>query len=290
MNISPHAIVRPEDAITENPAIHADGLSISRMLGPEQGAMHLAAATSLLDAGGSVPGHEHPFEESFFVLSGRVVVTIGDVSYELGEGDFGFAPLGVPHAWSNPFSESAEWLRVRAPAPRTDGRTVSSRPVDGFTTAASGPTVDANAPNQRYVGHFDDSQVPPPGPIAMPGYRGYGINNVSIRMLVDEFIGAEHHTLFIVQFEPAEVFSAKEHFHPYEELYYFTHGAADGIVGGEPCRVEAGDLVFAGVNATHGFTNAGDVPVRWIEAQSPKPTPRHGTLFVHDWPADPSVD
>jgi mannose-6-phosphate isomerase-like protein (cupin superfamily) len=283
MNISPHAIVRPEDAIAEVPTIPADGLTVSRMLGPEQGAMHLAAATSVLAPGGTIGGHEHPFEESFFVLSGRVVVTIADVSYELAEGDFGFAPLAVPHAWSNPFAEPVEWLRVRAPAPRTDGRTVASRPVAGFGHATSGPVVDAKAPNQRYVGHFDDTQVPPPGPIAMPGYRGYSIDNVSIRMMVDEFLGAEHHTLFIVQFEPADVFSAKEHFHPYEELYYFTHGAADGLVGGEARKVGAGDLVFAGVNATHGFTNSGDVPVRWIEAQAPKPTPRHGTLFVHDW-------
>jgi mannose-6-phosphate isomerase-like protein (cupin superfamily) len=289
MNISPHAVVRPEAATTEKPEIPVEGLGVSRILGPDQGAMHLAAATCRLDPGGSIPGHEHPFEESFFILSGRVVVTIADVSYELGEGDFGFAPLGVPHGWANPFSESAGWLRVRAPAPRTDGRTISSRLVDGFMPAASGPTVSATAPHQRWVGHFDDSQVPPPGPIAMPGYRGYGINDVSIRMMVDEFIGAEHHTLFIVQFEPADAFSAKEHFHPYEELYYFTHGAANGLVGGEACEVGAGDLVFAGVNATHGFTNAGNVPVRWVEAQAPKPTPRHGTMFVHDWPAEPSA-
>ena len=284
--ISPHAIVRAGDAEEDSPAVDANGLTVSKLLGPEQGAAHLAAATSRLEAGGTVPGHEHPFEESFFVLEGRVVVTIADVAYDLGEGDFGYVPLGVPHAWSNPFEAPAEWFRVRAPVPRIDGRTVSSRLVEGFVPARSGPPVDPRAPHQRYVGHFDDSQIPPPGPIAMPGYRGYGINNVSIRMMVDEFLGAEHHTLFIVQFEPSDAFSAKEHFHPYEELYYFTDGAADGIVGGEPCRVEAGDLVFAGVNATHGFTNAGDVPVRWIEAQAPKPTSRHGTLFVHDWAAD----
>ena len=286
MPIEPHAIVRAGDNTPETCEIGAEGLTVSRMLGPEQGAMHLAAATSRLDAGGRVPGHEHPFEESFFMLSGRAVVTIADVSFEVGEGDFGFAPLGVPHAWSNPFGEAARWLRVRAPVPRTDGRTSSSRIVAGFDAATTGPTVDPRAPHQRFVGHFDDSQVAPPGPIVMPGYRGYGIDNVSIRMMVDEFIGAEHHTLFIVQFEPAEVFSAKEHFHPFEELYYFTHGAADGIVGGEPCRVEAGDNVFARVNANHGITNAGDVPVRWIEAQAPNPTPRHGTHFVHDWPAE----
>ena len=64
------------EAVPETPAIDAEGLVVSRILGHEQGANHLAAATSRLGAGGTIPGHEHPFEESFFVLEGRVVVTI----------------------------------------------------------------------------------------------------------------------------------------------------------------------------------------------------------------------
>lgn len=119
----------------------------------------------------------------------------------------------------------------------------------------------------------------------MPGYHGYNIRNVSVRMMVDELLGAQHHTLFIVEFIPSTVegMSAKEHFHPFEETYYFTAGAAEGRVGGEPCSVRAGDLVFAGVNTSHGFTNQGDVPVRWIEAQAPKPPPSSGTIFESDW-------
>ena len=88
MPIEPHAIVRANDTTSETCGIGAEGLTVSRMLGPEQGAMHLSAATSRLEPGGRVPGHEHPFEESFFMLSGRAVVAIADVSYELGEGDF----------------------------------------------------------------------------------------------------------------------------------------------------------------------------------------------------------
>ncbi len=47
--------------------------------------------------------------------------------------------------------------------------------------------------------------------------------------------------------------------------------------------MEAGDLVFAGVNTSHGFTNDGAVPVRWIEAQAPIPPSMHGTIFEADW-------
>lgn len=152
--ISPHAIVRHGDGVPEAPAIASDGLTVSRILGSEQGATHLAAAISRLEARGRVAGHEHPFEESFFVLEGRVVVTIADVAYDLGEGDFGYVPLGVPHAWSNPFQQPAGWLRVRAPVPRADGRTVASRLVEGFIPARTGAAVEPHAPHQRYVGHF----------------------------------------------------------------------------------------------------------------------------------------
>lgn len=282
-SVSPFAVIRAGDTVSAPPSGESTGLSIEEILGPWHGAAHLAAAHSTLAPSGMVLGHAHPFEESFFVLDGRAVVTIADTSYEVAAGDFGFAPFSTPHAWANPFGEPAKWLRVRAPIPRVDGRTVATRPVPGFLPSSSAPRVDPFAPDQRYVGHFSDQLVTAPGPIAMPGYRGYGINDVSIRMMVDEFIGAEHHTLFVVQFAPSQHFSAKEHFHPYEELYYFTHGTADGLIGGESHRIGAGDLVFAGVNAAHGFTNAGDVPVRWIEAQAPKPPPRNGTAFIDDW-------
>lgn len=122
----------------------------------------------------------------------------------------------------------------------------------------------------------------------MPGYQGYNIRNVSIRMMVDELLGARQHTLFIVQFEPSTVttgMSAKEHYHPFEEIYAFTHGSADGLLAGEPITASAGDVVFAGVNTSHGFTNNGDVPMRWIEAQAPMPPSMHGTLFEEDWRA-----
>ena len=45
----------------------------------------------------------------------------------------------------------------------------------------------------------------------------------------------------------------------------------------------AGDLVFMGVGASHGFTNTGSVPVRWIEAQAPIPPASDGFFFHEDW-------
>lgn len=276
-------LLRPDDASVDAVDEHTEGLTVALRLGPQHGADFLEVAEVELAPGGSVTGRRQPFEESFFLLEGEALVTIADRSYHLRAGDFGVVPLGYPSAWSNSFDAPARWLRTRAPRPRRDGRVPTYRLHPGTPVPGRGERVEVDSPHQPFVGHFDDHQVPPPGPLAMPGYHGYGIRNVSIRMMVDELLGAIHHTLFVVQFAPAEGFSAKEHFHPFEEFYYFTHGAATGLIEGEPCHVETGDLVFAGVGATHGFTNAGDTPVRWIEAQAPMPPRSSGTMFVHDW-------
>jgi mannose-6-phosphate isomerase-like protein (cupin superfamily) len=283
---SPRALVRPGQVRFEPVDGVADGLEVGVMVGREQGAIHLESAISVLHPGGGIGGHRHPFEESFFVLEGEGLYAVGDQSFRLRAGDFGFAPVGYPHAWANPGDGPLRWLRLRAPQPRPIGDTYATYRHPEMAVPADGERIDVESARQRYVGHFEDSQLPAPGPIAMPGYAGYNIRNVSIRMMVDALLGARHHTLFIVQFEPSTVpkgMSAKEHFHPFEEVYYFTHGAADGLLAGEPVHPVVGDCVFAGVNTSHGFTNRGDVPMRWIEAQSPLPPSMHGTLFEADW-------
>lgn len=279
------AIVRPGDVEPQEVGAPADGLEVSVLVGPAQGAVHLETAIAELAPGGKIGGHLHPFEESFFILEGEGLLTIGDVSYQLRPGDFGFAPVAHPHAWRNRSDRPLRWLRVRAPQPRVIGDRRGTYPAPDLDPPQNGVPIANESMVQRFVGHFDDSQIPPPGPLSMPGYHGYNINNVSIRMMVDELLGARQHTLFVVEFEPSTTqgMSAKEHYHPFEEIYYFTHGQANGIVGGAPCVVEAGDVVFAGVNTSHGFTNDGDVPMRWIEAQAPMPPASHGTIFEDDW-------
>lgn len=283
---TPYAIVRPHEITAAPPGNElSDGLDVAVYVGRNQGAIHLEAAVATLAPGGSIAGQIHPFEESFFVLDGTGLISIGDTSYEIREGDFGFVPIAYPSAWNNPGPEPLRFLRVRSPQPRPIGDGYADYAYPELAVPTSGRPVATESMSQRYVGHFEDGQVPPPGPLSMPGYHGYNIRNVSIRMMVDELLGAQQHTLFIVEFIPSTVegMSAKEHFHPFEEIYYFVAGAADGLVGGEPCSVAAGDMVFAGVNTSHGFTNNGEVPVRWIEAQAPKPPPSHGTIFETDW-------
>ena len=115
----------------------------------------------------------------------------------------------------------------------------------------------------------------------MPGYRGGNVSNISLWMLIDDLLGALHHTMFIVEFTPGA--SPGNHYHPFEEAYFFLTGSAIARLDGEEIAVEAGDLIVAGTNALHGYQMTADVPTRWIEVQAPAPPPSGAFIFPQDW-------
>lgn len=271
-------------ATIEDPV--AEGLEVAVMAGSDQGSAHLEVALSRLAPAGTVSGHMHFYEESFYILSGEAVVAIGEHRYHLHQDDFGFVPPGVAHAWRNVGGGSVEWFRMRSPQPRSmnDGSMGTFR-TGRVPIPTAGDAVDErHHPAVPYVGHFADHHLPPPGPIAMRGVRGPNVDNVSIWMLVDDLIGAIHHTMFVVQFEAgASTHPQGDHFHPFEEAYYFVQGSAIAHLDGGDLEVTTGDLVFAGTNALHGYTMTSEQPTRWIEVQAPAPTPSGGFIFPGDW-------
>lgn len=258
------------------------------LIGRNNGAVHLEISEVIVASRAEVPGHRHPFEESFYVLSGSGVVTIGTTAYSVTADDFGLVPLGAPQAWANPTDEPLQLLRVRSPQPRhMRGEEPTYFTDDAVPQQTGIEPPRAVASPHRPVGRFEDSQLPPPGPLNMKGYRGPRIGGVSIWMLVDELVGAIHHTMFIVEFESGgDRRPAGDHFHPFEEAYYFTAGSAIAHLEGEDVPVSAGDLVFCGVNALHGYSVTSEGPMRWIEVQSPAPPPNGATFFPDDWHSD----
>lgn len=254
------------------------------MAGAAEGLVHLEAALSRLAPAADIDGHRHFFEESFMVLSGEVLVDIGGHRFHLRPGDFGFVPVGVPHAWHNPGPEPVEWFRLRSPQPRRVGNGMGTFPSPGIAIPTEGDLVGDPSPTVPYVGHFADSHLPPPGPVFLRGYRGPNIKSASLWMLVDDFIGAVHHNMFIVQFTPQATTRPKgDHFHPFEETYYFLQGSAIAHLEQGDLEVNAGDFVYSPTNAVHGFTMTSDGPVRWIEVQAPAPTASGAVIFPADW-------
>jgi len=265
----------------------SDGLKVAVMAGAEQGSVHVEVALSRLEPGASIFGHQHFYEESFYILSGEVLVDIDGHRYHLRANDFGFAPMAAAHSWHNQSDEPVEWFRVRSPQPRTVNDSNGSFSVPQLEPPSSGALVGDPRPTVPYVGRFEEHHLPAAGPLAMRGVRGPNVKDVAIWMLVDELIGALHHTMFIVQFRPgATTHPQGDHFHPFEEAYYFIQGSAIAHLEGGDLPVRTGDLVFAGTNAMHGYTMTGDEPVRWIEIQAPAPTPAGAFIFPADWRSD----
>jgi quercetin dioxygenase-like cupin family protein len=279
-------VTRPAEQVWSDVAGVA-GLREVTLVGARQGAVHLEVALCELDAGAGVDPHLHPFEESWYVLSGAGRRSVGGLEYEVTVGDYGYAPIGTSHR-TEAGPDRLRWLSVRAPRPpeRAVPRTVPAGP--GIPAALGRPSE--TDPRHLFTGHFDDGDLGPYGPLSMPGYHGPNVRNISLHMLVDRLLGAQHHTLFMVEFAPraGRGQAAREHYHPFEEIYYLLAGSARGTLDGEEVVVGAGDLVWTGVDSTHGFVNENDEPVRWLEVQSPVPPDSGGFFFPDDWRSLPT--
>lgn len=266
------------------------GLAVAEIVGPGEGSVHMQISQCVLDPGGHIAGHLHPFEESFILLSGEVCLRMNGCDTAFRPGDFGVVPLGVAHAWRNLSDAPAKWLRVRAPQPRDVGvvRDSTFLVVSLGLPALSSSAPPFGLPTVRHFGHFDEAQMPPPGPVAIRGANNYAVSNISIRLMVDDTVGARHHIMFVGQMAsaPDQAHNAPPpHYHAFEEMYYFVSGAARGLLEGVEHPIRAGDVAFAGVNATHGFIPIGDEPLRWIEVMAPRPPEQDSMLFVNQWHA-----
>jgi len=241
------------------------------------GSVHMGTGISQLEPGGYITHHLHAFEESFYILEGRLICQIGDVTYELGPGHYGLIPTGVAHAWQNKGTAPARWVEMQAPQPRPDGSDTFF--VEG-ELAASGQAPDPARVAETKVGHFDEGQLPKPGePGQMEGFNA--TTGVAIKMFVDRSSGATHQSLFLIQYQPGAKIDA--HDHTFEESYYIVSGRVKAIADGEVYELGPGDLIWTSVGCVHSFEQLGDEPVRWIETQAPLPPAKEAFRFEKDW-------
>jgi quercetin dioxygenase-like cupin family protein len=282
------------DRPVDTPTMHR--LARSVLVGPAQGAVHTELAVGALDPGGWLQRHFHSFEEALYVLAGELLLEIDGRVHRLAGGDYTLIPVGTWHALANAGGEQTRWLSVNTPtrlapdAGRSD-TFFASQPfdIDAFTGRAARPPF--GDPRLRYVGHYDGT---PPQAEALAlsdparGRRPAGrdtalvvYSGISVKMLVDRVFGAELLTMFTVDYEPGG--SAQVHDHPFEEAYFFLDGEIEAELEGETHTIRAGDVVFAGVGAAHGFFNTGNGRVRWIETQAPQPPERHSYRWVDHW-------
>lgn len=293
-----HSVGHVDWSFMERPAPASDtssGLARLRIVGPDQGAVHTDLAVVGLVTGGWLAPHIHSFEEALYVLSGELLLDLGGRVHRLVTGDYALIPTGLRHALGNTAAEPVRLLSLNSPQ-RLDP--ADPRRDTYFEPAHDLSRMDADAvrppfgdPTLRLVGHYDGTppqadvlrvldpargRAPAGADTAILAYSG-----ISVKMLVDRAFGADHVTMFTVDYELDG--AAQAHDHPFEEAYFFLAGEVECELDGEHHTLHPGDIVFAGVGAVHGFYNVGTQRVRWIETQAPQPPARHSYRWVDAW-------
>jgi quercetin dioxygenase-like cupin family protein len=214
------------------------------------------------------------------------VLDTAEASVRLGPGDYALLPVGVAHAWRNDGPEEVRWAQMQGPAPRArfDDDTVLVPPLPEHVPVP----VDVRDPRARRLGNITPGHMDPAkqaqGMLAVSASMRTALlvySGITVKMMVDSDLGARLTTMFMVQYEPAG--TAGPHDHPFEETYLFLEGTATATFDGHSYTLGPGDVAWAGVGCVHGFANAGDGPLRWLETQSPQPPGRHSYRFVRDW-------
>jgi quercetin dioxygenase-like cupin family protein len=274
------------------------GLARQRIVGPEQGAVHTDLYVGALAAGGWIAPHVHSYEEALYVLDGELLLDLGGTAHRLGTGDFALMPTGVRHTLGNVGAGAVRFLSLNSPVkhPPESGRPDTFfEPFDTVTglTALADRAVRPpfGDPTLRWVGHWEGTppqlealavrdpargRAPAGMDTAILAYSG-----ISVKMMVDRVFGADHVTMFTVDYEPGG--AAQQHDHPFEEAYVFLDGEIEAELDGEHHTIRAGDIVFAPTGSVHGFYNTSPGRVRWIETQAPQPPIRQAYRWLAHW-------
>jgi mannose-6-phosphate isomerase-like protein (cupin superfamily) len=263
------------------------------LIGRETGSHHMTMTNSILGPGGWVAPAVHSYEKSLWMFEGELRLTMLGQTVTLRPSDCAVVPVGVAHQLTAP-GEGARWLEMSAPVRllltdhRQDTFFLNEPRLDD--SAAAG--VDLRDPRNQHFFRFDESSMDlgrlsrgsdPAAPevsasmaTALLAYSG-----ISIRMLADQRVSAQLHTMFMVEYQPTAV--AHPHDHPFEEAYVFTRGQTDAAVNGVELTLRPGDVLWTGSGCDHAFYNRTGDRSRWIETQAPQPPAQHSYRFNRDW-------
>lgn len=243
-------------------------------------ALHMAHQIVQLAPGGSLAANVLAYEKSVFVLDGALELWLDGRAYRLGRGDYALVLVGATHALRAPNGDGARWLEMIAPQPLAASVGHDTFFVGEVAWPAPGP-IDRGDARTRYVGHYDDAQLPPPANLQMPGYSGPGASGISQKFLVDVNFGSAHMTMFMVRFAPGG--GGSHHTHPFEESYFFLDGVGACTFEGREYHVQPLTCCWTSVGAKHAIYAEGERPVTFLETQTPIPPARQAFRFDSEW-------
>jgi quercetin dioxygenase-like cupin family protein len=264
----------------------SSGLTTCRLVDGPSGSTHMALTLVAL-ADGHVDEHLHSFETSFYVLEGNPVLYLEGRGVTLEPGACGAIPVGLPHAFRA--GEPARWIEMASPRPRTDGSDTFflGSPPEGAPDA-----LDARDPRNHNLfllreGETDLDVLKHAQAMGAPTVSGsmatavLAYSGITVKMLVDQRLDAQLHTMFMVDYQPGAC--ANPHDHPFEESYYMLDGEVDVVADGDRHTLRSGDAFWTGTGCVHAFYETQGRTVRWLETSAPGPPPRHSYRHQRDW-------
>jgi quercetin dioxygenase-like cupin family protein len=282
-----YRLVRKEDAqLAEALPAHAHGLESCRLVDGSLGSTHMAITFVSLSAG-HIDSHVHSYETGFYVLEGELILFLDGAGVVVGAGACGVIPVGAPHAFR--CAEHALWIEMAAPRPRTDG---SDTFFLGPAPETQPEPLDVRDPRNRNLFLLSDGQmdldvlrhgaaVAAPTVSASMATAVLAYSGIAVKMLVDQRLDAQLHTMFMVDYQPGAV--AHPHDHPFEESYYMLEGEVDVVADGDRHTLRPGDFFWTATGCVHAFYEVQGGRVRWLETSAPAPPPRHSYRFERDW-------
>jgi len=282
-----YRLVRREDVeLAEGLPGHSSGLASCRLVGGTLGSTHMALTLASL-VEGHVDTHVHSYETSFYVLEGQPVLYLDGRGVELKPGACGVAPVGVPHAFR--CDSRALWIEMAAPRPRADG---SDTYFLGPAPEVPAEPLDVRDPRNRNLfllteGEMDLDRLKSGAAVSAPTVSAsmatavLAYSGIAVKMLVDQRLDAQLHTMFMVDYQPGAV--AHPHDHPFEESYYMLEGEVDVVADGDRHTLRPGDVFWTATGCVHAFYETQGGGVRWLETSAPAPPPRHSYRFDRDW-------
>jgi quercetin dioxygenase-like cupin family protein len=282
-----YRLVRRED-IELAPGLQgrSSGLTSCRLVDGTLGSTHMALTMVSL-AEGHVDEHLHSFETSFYVLEGEPVLYLEGRGVRLKPGACGLIPVGAAHAFRS--EERGLWLEMASPRPRVDGSdTFFLRPAPD----APAEPLDARDPRNRNLFLLGDGEMDvdllkraeaftAPTVSASMATALLAYSGIAVKMLVDQRLDAQLHTMFMVAYQPGAL--THPHDHPFEESYYILEGEVDVVANGDRHTLRPGDVFWTGTGCLHAFYETQGGRVRWLETSAPGPPSRHSYRHERDW-------
>jgi quercetin dioxygenase-like cupin family protein len=282
-----YRLVRREDMeLTDALPGRSSGLTTCRLVDGTLGSTHMALTLVSL-ANGHVDEHVHSFETSFYVLEGEPVLYLEGRGVRLAAGACGAIPVGTPHAFRS--DAIARWIEMASPRPRSDASdTFFLGPPPGGPVEA----LDARDPRNHNLFRLRDGEMDldllkhgqAMGAPTVSGSMATAVlaySGIAVKMLVDQRLDAQLHTMFMVDYQPGAC--ANPHDHPFEESYYMLEGEVDVVADDDRYTLRPGDAFWTGTGCVHAFYETRGERVQWLETSAPGPPPRHSYRHQRDW-------